>query len=291
MLLNSKNILSVVAAMALALLASCGNNFDDVPTRLVVEGYIDSDGYPRVYLTMSVSPSDHAKPLSDSFIRWGKVTVSDGDTTIILTGAADYDVFPPFVYRTYEMKGVPGKRYTVTAQYKELTVTSSATMLQPTAIDGIEFSPIEHNDSLCATFINFTSSADVPAYYVIQSRSRTRGTSFQTSMLGAFVANEPLSKYRMQVYRAGSDLDELLAGGEKPEKLSSSFVRGERISVKLCRVPKEIYDFWVAFDNNSTFGETRFVNGYTLLPSNIEGGYGVWSVQGACTIDATVDCE
>lgn len=224
-------------------------------------------------ITTSVTPLQHKKPITDSFIRWGKVTVSDGDTAIILTGAPDYDVFPPFVYRTYEMTGCPGKRYTITAEYRNMSVESTATMLSPTPIDSIEFAPIIHSDSLCATFLHFTTAADVPAYYVIQSRSVTRGTAFRPSMLGTFVAESPRTHFRMQVYRAESDIDQLYSGVS--ENLSLNFIEGEQIAVKLCRVSKEIYDFWAAFDNNAIFGENRFVSGYAQLPSNVAGGYGV----------------
>lgn len=248
---------------------------------------VGATGHTCRSITTSVTPSQHKKPITDSFIRWGKVTVSDGDTAIILTGAPDYDVFPPFVYRTYEMTGCPGKRYTITAEYRNMSVESTATMLSPTPIDSIEFAPIIHSDSLCATFLHFTTAADVPAYYVIQSRSVTRGTAFRPSMLGTFVAESPRTHFRMQVYRAESDIDQLYSGVS--ENLSLNFIEGEQIAVKLCRVSKEIYDFWAAFDNNAIFGENRFVSGYAQLPSNVAGGYGVWSVQASSTIAVTVE--
>lgn len=284
---HSKLISTLALAIA-APLTSCNDSITDAPSPalMVVEGYLDSGGYPRVHITTSVIPTKHEQPITDSFIRWGKVTVSDGDTTIILTGAPDYNEFPPFVYRTYEMWGQPGKRYTITAEYKNLSVSSTATMLSPTPIDSIEFAPIAHSDSLCATFLHFTTAADVPAYYVIQTRSITHGTAFRPSMLGAFVAQSPQTHFRMQVYRAESDIDELYT--EHPEGLTSCFIEGEQIAVKLCRVPKEIYDFWNAFNNNALFGDNRFVSGYTRLPSNVAGGYGVWSVQASSTIAATV---
>ena len=52
------------------------------------------------------------------------------------------------------------------------------------------------------------------------------------------------------------------------------------MSVRLERVSKQVYDFWSAFDNASMFGGSQFVTVDSSLPSNIEGGCGVWSAQG-----------
>lgn len=45
--------------------------------------------------------------IADNLVRWGKVTVSDGDTAIVLTGGYDKRHFPPFLYKTYDMVGAP----------------------------------------------------------------------------------------------------------------------------------------------------------------------------------------
>lgn len=114
----------------------------DPSPALVVEGWIDSDGYPVVMLTRTVSPAHAEASLSDLVVRWGRVSLSDGDTTLLLTGAVNSDYFPPFVYRSYALRGQPGRTYTLQADYGDLHVSSQCTMPAPIPIDSIRQDPI-----------------------------------------------------------------------------------------------------------------------------------------------------
>lgn len=263
---------------------SCSDATDTgiIEPRLVVEGYIDTDGYPSVFLTYTATGNDYDKSLSDKLIRWAKVSISDGDTTIILTGTPDFNIFPPYKYRTYEMTGTTGKTYSITAEYEGHRAVASSVMPAVTALDKIEFSPIEGNDSLRATFIHFTSPADVPAYYVVSTRSITDDTAFHPCMMGAFEVSAPDKAYRIQVYRAKSDV----TPGDND--FIPHFRDGEQIAVKLSRVQKDVFEFWHIFDNEATFGSSQFINSVYNLPTNISGGIGIWSVQASSAMTATV---
>lgn len=57
-------------------------------------------------------------------------------------------------------------------------------------------------------------------------------------------------------------------------------IKGEKWEVKLCRISKDVYEFWKEYDNAVMFGGSQFVNASQSLSGNIIGGYGVWSVQG-----------
>ena len=168
-----------------AALTGCNDSIDEdiAPRQLVVEGYIDSDGYPSVFLTYSVTANDYDRPMSDNLVRWGKVTISDGDTSIILTGAPNNNSFPPYHYRTFEMVGTPGKHYSIKAEFHNDVATASAEMLNPVAINSVDFEPIADSDSLCATFVNFTAPSDTPAYFVVFTRSITANTPFSLACL------------------------------------------------------------------------------------------------------------
>ena len=270
--------------VAFAALTGCNDSIDEdiAPRQLVVEGYIDSDGYPSVFLTYSVTANDYDRPMSDNLVRWGKVTISDGDTSIILTGAPNNNSFPPYHYRTFEMVGTPGKHYSIKAEFRNDVATASAEMLNPVAINSVDFEPIADSDSLCATFVNFTAPSDTPAYFVVFTRSITANTPFQPCMLGALEITIPSDKCRLQVYKAKSDFS------PSDEDFVPHFKRGEDIQVKLSRVTKEIYDFWLAFSNESTFGNSQFINKSANLPSNVTRGFGIWSVQASSSIAATV---
>ena len=54
---------------------------------IVVEGWIENEGYPVVMLTTTVPVNESVKDSSDlagHIIRWGKVTVSDGEKEVVL---------------------------------------------------------------------------------------------------------------------------------------------------------------------------------------------------------------
>ena len=84
---------------------SCEEGF--IPSdrdELIVEGWIDADGFPVVIITHSlpvrlkdegIKVSQIAKFMETS----AKVTVSDGETSVTLTGKLDQGYFPPYIYR------------------------------------------------------------------------------------------------------------------------------------------------------------------------------------------------
>lgn len=58
---------------------------------------------------------------------------------------------------------------------------------------------------------------------------------------------------------------------------------GETVTVTLARVSREVFLFWRAYDNASLVNGSIFVGAPGSLPSNVSGGYGVWSAQGVST--------
>ena len=81
------------------LLVACNTDdqVDDQPT-LVVEGWIDNDGFPTVLLTTTVpiTKKPHKiNELGDHILRWARVAVNDGEQEVVLTGKLDRRYFPP----------------------------------------------------------------------------------------------------------------------------------------------------------------------------------------------------
>lgn len=247
---------------------------DDAPQpgSLVIEGHIDSDGHPHVLLTSSITPSAEGGNMADNLIRWGKVTVSDGLSEVILTGGMTSDYFPPYHYYNHTMTGVPGRTYTITAEYDGLTASASCRMPEPTPIDDIEINPIEGNDTLRSLTMHITAPADCPAYYHITTRVMPRDTRDYPAMFGTFTASTPGEHLSIPVYRGKHATD------------TTDFVInmpvGTSVAVTLCRVEKPVYDFWIAYDNIIYFGGSQFISAPASLPGNVAGGYGIWSAQG-----------
>lgn len=102
-----------------ATLTACMEEEDvELQTQLVVEGWIEDGGYPVVLLGETHAIDAGMQNIENYIVRWGKVTISDGTDSVILTGGYDNDFFPPYKYTTFKMTGQAGKTYTLTAEYR-----------------------------------------------------------------------------------------------------------------------------------------------------------------------------
>ncbi|MCM1348090.1 MAG: DUF4249 domain-containing protein [Firmicutes bacterium] len=257
---------------ALALFAAASSDIPEEPMRLpVIEGWIDSDGYPVVMFTSSLPPSTEGGNVAEMMIRWGKVVVSDGCDSVILTGGPNSGYFPPFRYYSFDMKGVPGRTYTVDVEFDNLHARAECRMPEPTTIDSIVFRGAD-SDTLRTGTLYFTAPADCPAYYNLEIKEYGRRRRAYPAMLGAISTTVPGAKVEVPVFRPKNELD---TGLFVPQ-----FAVGDEIEVSLCRVEKPVYDFWSAYDNDVVFGHSVFLGTSAPLPTNVQGGLGVWSARG-----------
>lgn len=261
-------------AMLPVLAAACTDSSSgpSSPAPLTIEGHIDSEGYVSVLLTSSIIPSDEGGPLADAVIRWGKVSLSDGETTVILTGGPDRNYVPPYRYFNHSMEGKPGRTYTITAEYEGRKATSTCTMPRPTPIDSLTAGRVEGNDTLRTVTVHFTAPDDCPAYYHLSTRALGIDPRYYPAMLGCVIASTPgenisLPAYRGKHFSATTDF-------------SPQWPEGCTAMVKLERVSEEVYRFWDAYNNMVLFGGSQFTETPESLPGNVSGGYGVWSAQG-----------
>ena len=97
---------------------------------LVVEAWICSGQPPMVQLTSSIQPREQNQDLDaldEHVIRRAKVSISDGENEVTLTGMPWKGCLPPYVYTTSRMIGEEGKTYTLTVEtstHKARAVTS-----------------------------------------------------------------------------------------------------------------------------------------------------------------------
>lgn len=268
----------VVAVAVCGSLAGCDNGTEPPSERrLVVEGRIDSGGYPEVYLTLSAAADEAGGSLSGNVVRWGVVRVSDGEEEVILTGGPKNGVFPPFSYYSFDMKGVAGKNYTLKADWDGMSVCSTVRMPEPTAIDEVRVERVAGSEEGRNLTLVFRSPDDCPAYYHVSTRVSGRDSRFYPSMPGAIAVTEGGKIVEMPVYKGRRLLGDADDNG--------MFVAGERVIVRLERVSADVFAFWRAWDNASLVEGSVFVGAPGSLPGNVAGGYGVWSAQGVDSAD------
>mgnify|MGYP000133994335 FL=1 len=119
--------------------ASCTDNpYNNEVPQLVVEGWIDSGDHPIVFVTTTVPFSTTKKTSTDfssHILNWAKVTVSDGEHTVVMTGRvmANYPI--GYGFTTSNMRGEAGKTYKLTVDYANYHAQATTTIPLPCTID------------------------------------------------------------------------------------------------------------------------------------------------------------
>jgi len=257
----------------LALFASCTKDNTERHSSMILEAWIDAEGYPTVLIHKSYildSASDTVQALEElvegQLIPFGKVVVSDGENEVVLTGRLDTMYLPPYTYTTIDMEGEVGKTYTVTATYKDLCATATTTI-----------PPVAHLDSLCVSAgqagirnVHAYMHADSPeAYYVMFLRKR--GTKqYQLCPFGVFSGRDATNgQLDIPVY-------DPLTKTTDYEGLSYYFHEGDSAvyQLKVAQVDEAAYDFWKAYNEQILSRGIFFVSMYKNLPNNVSGGFG-----------------
>ena len=277
-------VLPYIAIFSQIVLSTACSDTEPVSSKLVVEGYIESDGYPVVCLMRTISPDEEGTSISDAIVRWGKVTISDGEKTEILTGGMDKRFFPPYTYTTYEIKGEVGKTYTLTAEYGGQRVTAT-TRIPPVAENEDIRSEALSGDMRRLTLSliagNEGADGDGMEYYRVLTRVRDENVRLLPGFMGTASNDGRPGLVSIPVNRPISALD--------TADYVSSFRVGEEIEVALCTMERAGYEFWRDYDNAAAFGTSQFLAPSTPLRSNIKGGYGYFFGYGCSRRFITVD--
>ena len=270
-------LLSWAAAPAI-LIQGCGDTPTPPAAKAVIEGYLRSGDTPLVLFSSSVVPGTSGN-IADAVVNWGKVTVSDGDTAVVLTGRVDDSYMPPYVYYTFDMTGTPGKTYSVTAEFKDLKACSTMTMPMPVEIDSITLIRSD-NDTLRSATLHFTSPGQSPAYFYLSMRQNARGSRMMPCMMGSIKTDRPHTHYSIPILKPRVRIDSV--------KYVPQLAVGEEWIVSLNRTEGPVYDFWKAYDDMVMFSTSPFISTSESLPTNVSGGFGVWSVEGSSQMAVTV---
>lgn len=252
------------------------NTLDEYVPKFAVEGWIEQDGYPHVILTHNIpffTTLDSAQ-INEIVIRWAKVTVSDGVTSEILTARRDDNYFPPYIYRGYELKGQPGKTYTLTIEYAGHTLTSTTTIPPRVPLDSIWFVQREDNPDRVQLYVRFKDDVNEKNYYKLYTKTVNNKIYIPT-----LVSNED------DKYFNGKTLTlQVNTGPVNNLSLKNDFYfkKGETIRVKFSSIHKDGYDFWSSFQDEVMNSSNPLIGSTGLIKSNITGSaVGIWCGYGS----------
>ena len=242
---------------------------------IVVEGWIDAGGFPVVILTRSLPANvgrDNGIPidkLSDYVVRWAKVTVSDGETEVVLTGGKDDDYFPPYIYTTGGIKGEAGKTYTLKIETDNQVVTSTTTIPDfPPVIDSIVFSSVSTDATLLGIGVYIKDNPDTHDYYKSFYLTDFNSHHFLSSYLG--VVDDALTgdSFVMQIIRESNIVD---------MDLDNVYYRdGTDVALKIATMDRASYNIWQGYEDKTRLGFSFVTSSITDIPTNINGGVGCW---------------
>ena len=277
--MTSKHILTggLILAASAALASGCDHGLDvEGGGELVVEGWIDSGQYPVVKLTRTVSVGSEYQStdnLEDCVEQWARVTVSDGGREVTLIGHRDDSHFPPYVYTTSDMLGVPGRTYTLTVDCLDGTHAEAQTTIpQPAAIDSFAIERVSVADTLRQVYAYVRDDGTKDGGYKLFTYVYGEEKGFMSAYLGISAADRLPDGRRMAVSRGRQNLT---------SDFTPYFAVGDTVMVKLARIDETAYRFWRDFEDMVTLSRNPFFPVTNNLHSNITGGLGYWFGYGS----------
>lgn len=273
----SFRLLRAVPALAVALaFAACERGFGDAAEpQLVVEGWIDSGGFPVVMLSRTVPITDEYRPtseLADYVERWARVAVADGQREVVLVGRHDADCFPPYVYTTSDLRGEPGHTYRLTVDCTDGThAEATATIPEPAPIDSFAVEPVAHADSLRQVYA-FVGGRRDSCFYKLFTHVLGKPYGYMSAYLGIAEGRMLPADGKMPVNPGRLNID---------SDFTPCFEAGDTVMVKLASITEEAYRFWRDFEDMTTLSRNPLFPVTNNLHSNIDGGLGYWFGYGA----------
>lgn len=266
-------LLTAVSILVL-IFSSCIRDEMEYERRLVVEGWIDSDGHPVVILTTTINP-DAVKEgnVDDIVVKWGKVVINDGENDIVLSGTPDRDYFPPYIYTDYSFVGTPGKTYAIKASFQGMEAYALTTMMPSPSIDSVSFASASDKGRK-NVFVHFKPDVkdDAKTYYKIFVMQKGRDKRYLPGFMGDLAVENTTKSVSMPVCRGKSDIDTL--------DYYSSFERGDTLFLKLARMERQAYEFWTDYENAITIGGSSVISSTYSMRTNMEEGLGYWFAYG-----------
>ncbi|MFA4851438.1 MAG: DUF4249 domain-containing protein [Bacteroidales bacterium] len=248
--------------------------------KIVVEGWIDQNDYPIVFLTKNLpyfGTVDSAM-LFNIIIQDATVIVTDGVTidTLKLIPLPDFNYFPPIYYKGSKIKGEINKTYFLTVKAQGKTLTSKTTIPPPVYPDSVWFKVEPQQDNLGYLWGRFTDPPELGNYYRLFTKRLGKDKRY-IPVLGSIYDDKFFNGQSFQF----SMMRGVVSTTDQTVDPEFGFFKiGDTIGVKICTIDKAHYDFWRTAEGEMYSGGNPFATP-TQIVTNIEGeGLGVWGGYG-----------
>lgn len=255
----------------LLLFAACQEEFQESREEIVVEGWIESGGSPMVLLTKSfvVELAKDVDEETSIVLPWGKVTVSDGTESVILTGDYDDRYFPPYIYSTSKMKGVPGRTYYLTVEYGNRILTAQTTIPEVDSLEAITVSTCDDADGMYQITAYYDDNPVTKDYYLFLTRIYNDETRYYPAFLG-LQEDGHLGLHNRQVVHPG------IHTLTDSVKYHPYYHADDSIQIKFAKIDETTYHIHKAYNEMVSLSSNPIFSSDLSMPTNIQGGLGFW---------------
>ena len=274
-----KTILALFCLGSLSMV-SCSPEADfelpKIKKQLVVDGWIELDGYAHVILTYNTGYFENLDSASFRALvaRFAKVMISDGDRSEILTLTRDTNYFPPYVYKGNLIKGELNKTYHLLVDDEIGIVKASTQIPPPVALDSIWFTFLPDNDTLGYIQGIFKDNALEKNYYRTFTKVGMKGRKYIPTLLSIF--NDTYFNGEFFTFSLKKGTESYL----KPIE-DIYFQEGDTVLVRITAINENSYNFWLSYDEEVINSGNPFAANHSKIISNIENGLGIWCGYGS----------
>ena len=246
--------------------------------QIVVEGWIEDGYHPIVMLTTTVPIGESVTDLNELkkfVINWGKVTISDGENSVVLTGRRDDDYFPPYIYTTSSMTGQAGKTYTITVEYSGRTVTAQTTIPGDAPLEYIKVVASEENPDNFQLVGGLKDNRNSKDYYKFFVKVSGKDSTYVSSFLG--LTDDAVLQDKTEI----AELPINNGSRRSDQRMTTYFSAEDRVIVKFCTLDQTSWQYWNDFEEIQSLSRNPFFPVSTIIRSNVKGGLGYWAGYGS----------
>lgn len=259
---------------------------------IVLEGWIDEGGHPIVMLHKSINFTEDFNTMEDlieeKIIYLGKVTVSDGETSVVLTGRVDTAYLPPYSYSSVRIMGESGRAYRVEAEFEGKKVSAVTTIPPKALFDSISVESMPDMPGFFRLTGYLTDMKEQSDYFVVFYRYKGE-KQYRNGLHGVAsdIAADTSGVLRIPIYKnmAGTSLVD-------KDSLSTRFFRlGDTLEIKLAAIDGVSYRFWESFASLTITSTIPFLPVSENIYTNVSGGRGYWCGYGSSTYTIVPECD
>ena len=243
---------------------------------LVVDGWIENGKNPIVLVTTSVPVRDtlgDEEDLKKYVVTWTKVTVSDGEREVTLTGMKNDDYYPPYIYTTSSLIGEPGKTYTLKVEeYNGRGVTAETTIPEPVPLENLKVRRSTNEKDKYYLTGELRDNPETKDYYKVFIKKSRKDSIYLPSFLG-LIDDEILN----------NEVDEIAINNAVniiEQNQGTLFSADDFIFVRFSTINEAAHNYWSDFDN-VTMSQNPLFPASSRIRSNIIGGLGHWTGYGS----------